>query len=88
MGKMVGIRLIGSDTVYYYDPQDLELKVLDKVVVDIEDSKHIAWVTISSDQIVYSDVKEPLPHILRLATQEDLDSKEDAGVNANLQDSD
>ena len=88
MGKMIGIRLIGSDKVYYYDPQDLELEVLDKVVVNIEDSKHIAWVTISSDQIVYSDVKEPLPPILRLATQEDLDSTQDAGVNINLQGSD
>ena len=80
MGKMVGVRLKGSDKVYYYDPQDLQLEVLDQVVVEIENYKRIAWVTISSDQIVYSDVKEPLPPILRLATRDDLDSYLTRGV--------
>ena len=80
MGKMIGVRLKGSDKVYYYDPQDLQLEVLDQVVVEIENYKRIAWVTISSDQIVYSDVKEPLPPILRLATREDIDSYLTRGV--------
>lgn len=74
MGKLVGIRLKGSDKVYYYDPQDLELNILDRIVVETENLKRIGWVTIASDQIVYSDIKEPLPPILRLATREDLDS--------------
>ena len=74
MGKLVGIRLKDSDKVYYYDSQDLELNILDRIVVEIENLQQIAWVTIASDQIVYSDVKGPLPPILRLATQKDLGS--------------
>ena len=72
MAKVIGVRFQRAGKVSFYDPGDLEVRLLDNIVVETENGLELAWVVISPDQVVYSEVKEPLNPVLRKATEEDM----------------
>ena len=74
-GRLVGVRLERAGRVGYYDAGSLDLEAGDSVVVDTEQGPRIGSVAISPTQLVHSDVKGPLPPVLRKATAEDLAGK-------------
>ncbi|MBI2856377.1 MAG: stage 0 sporulation family protein [Chloroflexi bacterium] len=82
MAKVIGVRFQRAGKVSYYDPGDLEVRLLDHVVVETDNGLELAWVVISPDQVVYSEVKEPLKPVLRKATEEDLQRGEDLRAKA------
>ena len=71
-GRLVGVRLERAGRVGYYDAGSLELEAGDSVMVETEHGPRIGRVAISPTQLVHSDVKGPLPPVLRKATAEDL----------------
>ena len=72
MSSVIGVRFQRAGRVEYFDPGDVEANVSDHVVVETDKGLEIAMVVIAHDQVVYSEVKEPLKPILRRATQEDM----------------
>ena len=72
MANVIGVRFQRAGKVSFYDPGDLEVRLLDNIVVETENGLELAWVVISPDQVVYSEVKEPLKPVLRKATEEDM----------------
>lgn len=71
--NVVGIRFQQAGKVYYHDPEDIELAVGDLVVVQSRNGLKIARVVITPDQVISSEISEPLPPLVRKATPDDLD---------------
>ncbi len=61
----VGVRFRRRDRVHFYDPMALELELHDRVLVQDEDGEKEGRVVIAPDQVLYSDITEPLRPVLR-----------------------
>jgi cell fate regulator YaaT (PSP1 superfamily) len=70
--KVVGVRFKRVGRVYYYDPANLDPKVNDWVVVSTPRGQKLGQVVISPDQVLTSELTEPLKPLVRKATEEDL----------------
>ena len=75
MSKVIGVRFQQTDRVHYFDPEDLDVSLLDRVVVETDQGLETALVVIEPDQVVYSEVQGPFKSVLRKATPEDLKSE-------------
>jgi cell fate regulator YaaT (PSP1 superfamily) len=71
MSKLIGVRFRQAGTVHYFDPGDLDVNLLDRVVVETDQGLETALVVIKPDQVVYSEVQGPFKSVLRKATPED-----------------
>ena len=58
--------------MHYFAPGDLDVRLLDRVVVETDQGLETALVVIDPDQVVYSEVQGPFKSVLRKATPEDL----------------
>ncbi len=70
--RIVGVRFKRAGKVYYFDPQDFELEVNDDVVVETTRGNELGHVAIAPDQIIASDVNQPLKPVVRKAEEEDI----------------
>jgi len=75
--KIVGIRFKRAGRVYYYDPIGIEFKVNDQVVVTTPRGQKLGQVIIAPEQLLTSELTEPLKPVVRLATPEDIQRAED-----------
>ena len=71
MPRVIGVRFERSGKVFYFDPGDLELGLMDRVVVETDSGPETATVAIAPEQMVYIEVKGPLKPVLRKASEED-----------------
>ena len=62
---VVGVRFRRRDRVHFYDPMALELELHDRVLVQDEDGEKEGRVAIAPDQVLYTDITEPLRPVLR-----------------------
>ncbi len=77
MPNILGVVFRKSGSIYYYDPGDLELEVGDKVICRIDNNvTDIGEVVSPATEISDSDVSEPIPKIIRKATDYDLSVEE------------
>ena len=89
MAEIVGVRFKKVGKVYYFNPGDIELEVNDYVVVETARGLELGQVVISPQQVLASDVVEPLKAVVRKATPEDieraqgLEAKEREALAAN-----
>ena len=58
--------------MHYFAPGDLDVRLLDRVVVETDQGLETGLVVIDPDQVVYSEVQGPFKSVLRKATPEDL----------------
>ena len=65
MAVIVGVRFSRSGRVHYCDAAQVVVSVGDQVEVDTDDGPREATVTIGSGQVVHSDLRGPLPSVLR-----------------------
>lgn len=72
MTRVVGVRFKKASKVYYFDPQQMELSVDDKVVVETARGVEIGEVAVRPKEIPVADVPETLKKVLRIATDEDI----------------
>ena len=77
MYKLVGIMLNNSNKVYYFDPNNIELKLGDKVVVELDDCNAFGVVTIEPKEFKKKDIVFPLKKVLNIATKEDISKNEE-----------
>lgn len=73
--KIVGIKFEGTDhgKIYYFDPQKLELKQNDKVIVETAHGLAMAVVAFENRMIDSSELVEPLKRVVRQASSKDLE---------------
>lgn len=69
--KVAGIRFKEVGKVYYFDPDDLEIKVGDQVIVETVRGKEYGEAVVSPRWIDEKEVNQPLRKIIRKATKDD-----------------
>ncbi len=63
--SLVGVRLRPAGRVHYLDPGDLDLAVDDRVVIEFENGTREGQVVIAASQVVHSDLRGPMPRVLK-----------------------
>ena len=74
MKQVVGVKFKSSGKMYYFSPENLELKVGTKVIVDTASGDELAEVVMENKQIEDDKVAETLKKIIRIATTKDKSS--------------
>ena len=72
MAEIIGVRFKTVGKVYYFDPNGLELKTGEKVIVETARGVECGEVALSNREVDDSELVSPLKPIIRTATQEDL----------------
>ncbi len=63
---IVGVRFRPSGRVHYCEDDGISVSFGDRVAVETEDGEREASVVIGSDQTLHSDLRGPLPSVLRI----------------------
>ena len=77
MAEIVGIRFKKARRVYYFDPAGIDLEVNDYVVVKTTRGLELGQVVIAPEQVLDSEVSEPLKPVVRKAGPEDIESAQE-----------
>jgi len=73
MADIVGVRFQPAGKVYYFDAAGVPVQVNDYVVVESTHGPELGRVVIAPDQVLFSDITEPLKPVLRKAQPEDME---------------
>ncbi len=73
MASVVGVRFKQAGKVYSFDPDGLELKVNDLVVVKTTRGLEMGTVVSPPKEVADDEVDSQLKHVVRIATEEDLE---------------
>jgi cell fate regulator YaaT (PSP1 superfamily) len=73
MSDVVGVRFKRAGKVYYFDPAGIDLKVGDYVVVETARGQEMGRVVISPQQVLASELTEPLKPVVRKAEAADIE---------------
>lgn len=77
MKNIVGIRFKKPGKIYFFDPDELEIKKQDKVVVETAMGQELGEVVISKRAVPEESLTAPLKKVIRIATQKDLKHQEE-----------
>ena len=77
MKNIVGIRFKKPGKIYFFDPDELEINKLDKVVVETAMGQELGEVVISKRAVPEESLTAPLKKVVRIATPKDLKHKEE-----------
>jgi cell fate regulator YaaT (PSP1 superfamily) len=72
MPNIVGVRFKPASRIYFFDPGTLELNVDDYVIVETARGGEIGRIVVAAQQMLESELTEPLRTVVRLAQAEDL----------------
>ncbi|WP_425755408.1 PSP1 domain-containing protein [Ihubacter sp. rT4E-8] len=72
MVRVAGVRFKNAGKVYYFDPDELEIKSGDNVIVETARGLEFGTVTMDITEIREEDVVQPLKKIIRIAGEEDI----------------
>ncbi|MDD6381511.1 MAG: regulatory iron-sulfur-containing complex subunit RicT [Lachnospiraceae bacterium] len=73
MPKVTAVRLRLAGNNGYYDPEEYDIHIGDKVIVETERGEEVGEVTIPVIEVSDDRIKAPLKKIERICTKEDLD---------------
>ena len=73
MIQVIGVRFKKAGKIYYFDPNGLEIKKGDYVVVETARGIEFGECVIGIKEISENDIVAPLKSVLRIATDEDID---------------
>ena len=76
MKKIVGVRFKKPGKIYFFDPQNLELEMGDKVIVETAMGDELGEIVVSKRELPDEKISNPLKKVLRIATKEDLKNLE------------
>jgi cell fate regulator YaaT (PSP1 superfamily) len=82
MAEVVGVRFREAGKIYYFDGSGHELPVGTYVVVETSHGEEVGRVVVSPDQILSSEIREPLKPVIRVAEREDLEKAESLRTKA------
>lgn len=77
MKNIVGIRFKKPGKIYFFDPDELEINKLDKVVVETAMGQELGEVVISKRAVPEESLTAPLKKVVRIATPKDLKHQEE-----------
>lgn len=77
MKNIVGIRFKKPGKIYFFDPGELEINKLDKVVVETAMGQELGEVVISKRSVPEERLAAPLKKVVRIATPKDLKHQEE-----------
>ncbi len=77
MPVVVGVRFKPAGKIYYFDGQDIELKVGDKVIVETARGIEYGEVVIGKREVDEGQLVLPLKRVIRRATEQDREQAED-----------
>ncbi len=72
--EVISARFAGNNHSYYFSPNGLELKKGDKVVVETERGKDLVTIVKEKELIDASLLEDSLKNVLKVASQEEIDS--------------
>ncbi len=72
MITVVGVRFKKAGKIYYFDPDEIEIKKGDKVIVETARGLEFGEVVIGLRQVPEESIVAPLKKVIRVATEEDL----------------
>ena len=74
---VIGIRFKKAGKTYYFDPLDIDVHKNDKVIVETSRGLEFGTVITEKKEVVDDELIHPVKPILRVATQEDIDTNEE-----------
>lgn len=77
MTKVIGVRFRNVGKIYYFSPQDLEIKAGEHVIVETARGVEYGSVVLPPRKVSDEKVVQPLKEVIRIATPQD-DKKEEA----------
>ena len=76
MKKIIGVRVKKPGKIYFFDPQDIEVEMGEKVIVETTMGDEIGEVVINNRELPDDKISKPLKKVIRVATKEDLKNLE------------
>jgi cell fate regulator YaaT (PSP1 superfamily) len=76
MKKIVGVRFKKPGKIYFFDPQNLDINMGDKVIVETAMGEEFGEVVVNKREIPDEKITNPLKQVVRVATQEDIKNME------------
>ena len=77
MTKIVGVRFRQAGKIYHFDPDGLNLKKHDKVIVETSRGVEFGEVVVEEKEIEDAGINQPLKKVIRAATAQDLKKAEE-----------
>jgi len=77
MKTIVGVRFKQAGKVYYFDPGGIDLAPGNQVVVETVRGIEFGQIMVGPKEVPQEEIMQPLKHVLRLATPEDLTQVEE-----------
>ena len=72
MAEVIGVRFKNMGKVYYFDPEEYEIKIGDNVIVETARGVECGEVAMERREIAEEDIVQPLKKLIRLATKDDM----------------
>ncbi len=72
MSEVIGVRFQQAGRVYFFDAADIPLEVHDYVVVETSHGQELGKVVITPEQVLFSEITEPLKPVVRKAQADDI----------------
>ena len=77
MVNVVGVRFKSVGKIYYFDPENIEIKKGDSVIVETSRGVEFGSVVLANKEISENEIVSPLKKVLRKATDDDIKIKLD-----------
>ncbi len=76
MKKIVGVRFKKPGKIYFFDPEDLEINMGDKVIVETAMGEEFGEVVINKRELPDEKITNPLKKVIRVANKQDIKNME------------
>ena len=76
MKKIVGVRFKNPGKIYFFDPQNIDINMGDKVIVETSMGEEFGEVVVSKRELPDDKITNPLKKVVRLATKQDIKNME------------
>ena len=76
MKKIVGVRFKKPGKIYFFDPEDLEINMGDKVIVETAMGEEFGEVVINKRELPDEKITNPLKKVIRIANKQDIKNME------------
>ncbi|MTI70845.1 MAG: stage 0 sporulation family protein [Firmicutes bacterium] len=73
MVKVVGVRFKKAGKIYYFSPDEIDIKKDDSVIVETARGVEFGTVVVGPKEIKEEELVSPLKNVLRIATEEDIE---------------
>jgi cell fate regulator YaaT (PSP1 superfamily) len=71
MYTVIGVRFKKAGKIYYFNPDNLDLHIEDKVIVETARGQEFGEIVVGPKQVMEDEIVQPLKKVIRKATSED-----------------